>query len=57
MKWTSAPRPEKIKKNVLFLFLVIFFFVLTDISSAQMQLYPEEGAVFEGDSGQKCLLC
>lgn len=56
MKWTSAPRPEKTKKNVLFLFSVIFF-VLTDISSAQMQLYPEEGAVFEVDSGQKCLLC
>lgn len=31
--------------------------VLADLSGAQMQLQPEEGAVFESDSRQKCLLC
>lgn len=38
-------------------FLVFFSVLLSDLFGAQMQLQPEEGAMFESDGGQKCLLC
>lgn len=66
----SVPSPEKKKvwenKNIrqednnnptfsscCFSCLLVF----TDFLGAEMQLQPEEGAVFQSDGGQKCLLC
>lgn len=37
--------------------LALFSSLLADFSGAQVQLQPEEGAVFESGGRQKCLLC